>query len=221
MKLLINALLKWVSGVLVMMLLLFLPAGTWNYPGGWRLCTLLFLPMAILGIVLYWKAPDLLKKRLYTRETDKAQQVVIALSSLLFVVVFASAGLDYRYGWTTVPGWLVWLASIILLASYGLFAEVMRENAYLSRTVEIQEHQTVVDTGLYGIVRHPMYAATILLFCAMPLVLGSWISFALMLLYPAILVRRIQSEEKILLEGLEGYADYRQRVRYRLIPFLW
>ena len=221
MKLLTNALLKFLSGILVTALVLFLPAGTWQYPGGWRFCALLFLPMLVLGGVLYWKAPELLQKRLNTKETDKAQMGVVAAAGVLFVAAFAAAGLDFRFGWTRVPGWLVWAASLLQLAAYGLYAEVLRENAYLSRTVEVQENQKVIDTGLYGIVRHPMYTATILLTLAIPLVLGSWISFLLMLPYPAIIVFRIRGEERLLEAELEGYIDYKQRVHYRLIPFLW
>lgn len=221
MKLLINAMLKLVSGLLLCFLLLFAPAGTWNYPGGWLFCALLFLPMLVLGLGLYRKAPELLKKRLNTKETDKGQQLVVAASCVLFVVSFAAAGLDFRFGWTSVPKWLVWTAAILQLASYGLYAEVMRENAYLSRTVEVQENQKVIDTGLYGIVRHPMYTATIALCLAIPLVLGSWVCFVLMLVYPAIIVRRIFGEEAILEAGLPGYAEYKTRVRWRLIPFIW
>lgn len=221
MKLLLNALLKLVLGLGLTLALLFIPAGTWNYPGGWLFCALLFLPMLILGLGLYFKAPELLKKRLNTKETDKTQQGVVAATSVLFVIAFVAAGLDFRFGWTRVPGWLVWAAAILQLASYSLYAEVLRENAYLSRTVEVQENQKVIDTGLYGIVRHPMYTATILLCLAIPLVLGSWICFALMLLYPAIIVRRIHSEEEILEAGLAGYTDYKKRVRWRLVPFLW
>ena len=221
MKLLLNALLKLVLGLGLTLALLFIPAGTWNYPGGWLFCALLFLPMLILGLGLYFKAPELLKKRLNTKETDKTQQGVVAATSVLFVIAFVAAGLDFRFGWTRVPGWLVWAAAILQLASYSLYAEVLRENAYLSRTVEVQENQKVIDTGLYGIVRHPMYTATILLCLAIPLVLGSWICFALMLMYPAIIVRRIHSEEEILEAGLAGYTDYKKRVRWRLVPFLW
>lgn len=221
MKLLLNALLKLVLGLGLTLALLFIPAGTWNYPGGWLFCALLFLPMLILGLGLYFKAPELLKKRLNTKETDKTQQGVVAACGALFVIAFVAAGLDFRFGWTRVPGWLVWAAAILQLASYSLYAEVLRENAYLSRTVEVQENQKVIDTGLYGIVRHPMYTATILLCLAIPLVLGSWICFALMLMYPAIIVRRIHSEEEILEAGLAGYTDYKKRVRWRLVPFLW
>lgn len=221
MKLLINAMLKLVSGLLLCFLLLFAPAGTWNYPGGWLFCALLFLPMLVLGLGLYWKAPELLKKRLNTKETDKGQQLVVAASCVLFVVSFAAAGLDFRFGWTSVPRWLVWTAAILQLASYGLYAEVLRENAYLSRTVEVQENQKVIDTGLYGIVRHPMYTATIAMCLSIPLVLGSWVCFVFMLIYPFLIIRRISGEEAILEAGLPGYAEYKTRVRWRLIPFLW
>lgn len=221
MKLLLNALLKCLSAALALGLVLFLPAGTWRYPGGWLFCTLLFVPMIVLGLTLYCKAPELLKKRLNIKETDKTQQGIVAAAGILFAASFLLAGLDFRFGWTRVPGWLVGAAAVLQFAAYGLYAEVLRENAYLSRTVEVQENQRVIDTGLYGIVRHPMYTATILLFLAMPLVLGSFVSFALMLLYPAVIVRRIRSEEAILLSGLDGYADYTKRVRWRLFPFLW
>ncbi|MDO5544285.1 MAG: isoprenylcysteine carboxylmethyltransferase family protein [Eubacteriales bacterium] len=221
MKLLMNAVLKLVSGLLLTALLLFAPAGTWHYPGGWLFCGLLFVPMLILGLALYWKAPELLKKRLNTKETEKDQQGVIVFSVVLFVASFLAAGLDFRFGWTHVPKWLVWAAAAVQLGSYGLYAEVLRENAYLSRTVEVQEGQTVIDTGLYGIVRHPMYTATILMCLAIPLVLGSWISFALMLLYPVIILFRIRGEEALLEEGLPGYREYKTKVRWRLIPYLW
>lgn len=221
MKLLVSAVVKLVSGLLLCFLLLFAPARTWNYPGGWLFCGLLFLPMVLLGLVLYRKAPDLLKKRLNMKETEKDQQAVVAFCAILFAVSFLAAGLDFRFAWTRVPDWLVLTAALTLLAAYGLYAEVLRENAYLSRTVEIQENQKLIDTGLYGIVRHPMYTATILLSLAIPLVLGSWISFGLMLCYPAIIVRRIHGEEALLKAGLPGYAEYMFRVRWRLIPHLW
>ena len=221
MKLLMNALGKLISGLLLTFLLLFASAGTWRYPGGWLFCGLLFLPMLIVGLALYLKAPELLKKRLNTKETEKGQIWVVALSGALFVDSFLAAGFDFRFGWTHVPGWLVWVAAAVQLGSYGLYAEVMRENAYLSRTVEIQEGQTVIDTGLYGIVRHPMYTATILLFLAIGLVLGSWISFALMLVYPVLILSRIRGEEALLEEGLPGYREYQQKVPWRLIPYIW
>ena len=221
MKLLMNAALKLVCGLLLSFLLLFAPAGTWNYPGGWLFIGLLFLPMLILGLALYLKAPELLKKRLNMKETQKDQVWVVPLSGVLFIACFLAAGFDFRFGWTQVPGWLVWIAAIVQLGSYGLYAEVLRENAYLSRTVEVQEGQTVIDTGLYGIVRHPMYTATILMSLAIPLVLGSWISFLPMLLYPVIIIRRIHGEEALLEEGLPGYREYKQKVRWRLIPYIW
>lgn len=220
-KLLTQGIIKMLSGMLMIGLVLFLPAGTWAYPNGWLLCGLLFVPMLVMGALLLWKAPALLEKRLNTREQEKAQVAVVAVSSLMFVAAFVVAGLDFRFGWTHVPTWLVCLAALIQLAAYGLYAEVMRENAWLSRTVEVQENQKVIDTGLYGVVRHPMYTATILLFLAMPLVLGSWLSFAIMLLYPVLILFRIRNEEKVLEAGLEGYVEYKQRVRYRLIPYIW
>ena len=221
MKLLANALLKLIAGLMLAALLLFAPAGTWHYPGGWLFCGLLFIPMLILGLALYWKAPELLKKRLNTKETEASQKSVVASSAVLFVVSFLAAGLDFRFGWTRVPDWLVCAASAVQLGAYGLYAEVLRENAYLSRTVEIQEGQTVIDTGLYGIVRHPMYTATILMILAIPLVLGSWISFGLMLVYPIILLFRIRGEEALLESELQGYREYKTRVRWRLIPYIW
>ena len=221
MKLWQNAMIKYLSGLIMMGVLLFLPAGTLRYAGGWRFIGLLFFPMLILGIVLLKKAPGLLEKRLNAKEKRSTQKGIVAAAGLIFTVAFALSGLDYKYGWTSVPLWLIWAASVIMLLSYGLYAEVMRENAYLSRTVEIQQGQKVIDTGLYAIVRHPMYTSTLLLFLAMPLVLGSWISFFVMLLYPVAIVLRIINEEKLLIEGLEGYAEYKQRVRYRLIPFIW
>ena len=221
MKLLLNAAVKLVCGLLLSFLLLFAPAGTWNYPGGWLFIGLLFLPILILGLALYLKAPELLKKRLNTKETQKNQVWVVALSGVLFVAGFLAAGFDFRFGWTRVPGWLVWIAAIVQLGSHGLYAEVLRENAYLSRTVEVQEGQTVIDTGLYGIVRHPMYTATILMSLAIPLVLGSWISFALMLVFPIIILFRIRGEEAVLEEGLPGYREYKEKVRWQLIPYIW
>lgn len=220
-KLLAQGLLKMLSGMLIVGLVLFLPAGSWNYFNGWLFCGLLFLPMLVLGALLLWKAPALLEKRLNTKEQEKTQMAVVAVSSLLFLAAFVAAGLDFRFGWTHVPIWLVCLAAVLQLAAYGLYAEVMRENAWLSRTVEVQENQKVIDTGLYGIIRHPMYTSTVLLFLAMSLVLGSWVSFAIMLLYPVVIVFRIRNEEQVLEAGLAGYREYKQRVRYRLLPFIW
>ena len=221
MKLLISALTKFICGVLAVGLLVFLPAGTLNYPGGWLFCGLLFIPMLILGIVLYMKAPELLKKRLASKEKEKTQKGVVAFSGLAFILSFVLSGLDFRFGWSEVPTWLIILASAVFLISYGLYAEVMRENAYLSRNIEVQEGQKLIDTGLYGIVRHPMYTATVFMFTAIPLVSGSWYGLAPMLTYPVVIVIRILNEEKVLSEGLDGYIDYKKKVKYRLLPFIW
>jgi len=220
-KLLISALTKFIAGLVLMGLVLLLPAGTWNYSNAWLFLGLLFIPMLILGVVLFVKAPELLEKRLQSKEKESTQKGVVAVSGLMFIGAFVLAGLDFRFGWTNVPTWVVTVAAIVLLASYGMYGEVMRENAYLSRTVEVQENQKVIDTGLYGVIRHPMYTATIFLFLAMPLVLGSWIAFAVMLLYPAAIIARIGNEEKVLEEGLPGYKEYKKKVRYRLVPFVW
>lgn len=220
-KLLFQAIEKFAAGLLMIGLILFLPAGTWRYPGGWLFCALLFIPMLLLGVVLFVKAPDLLRKRLASREKENAQKQVIGVSLLMFVGGFVVAGLDFRFGWSRMPLWITAAASVILLVSYGLYAEVMRENAYLSRTVEVQKDQKVIDTGLYGIVRHPMYMATVFLFLSIPLVLGSWFAFAIFLIYPALLVKRIRNEEAVLEAGLPGYTAYKQKVRYRMLPFIW
>ena len=220
-NLLISARTNFLAGLVIMGLILFLPAGTWNYFNGWIFLALLFIPMLVLGIVLFVKAPALLEKRLQSKEKENTQKGVVAASALMFLGAFVLAGLDFRFGWTPVPKWLVLVAAVILLASYAMYAEVMRENAYLSRTVEVQENQKVVDTGLYGVIRHPMYTATIFLFLAIPLVLGSWISFVIMLLYPAAIVARIGNEEKVLEEGLQGYAEYKKKVKYRILPLIW
>ncbi|MDO5111622.1 MAG: isoprenylcysteine carboxylmethyltransferase family protein [Clostridia bacterium] len=220
-KLMMEALLKFLFGLLLVGLLLFLPAGTLHYWNAWLFMGLLFIPMLLLGVVLCIKAPALLEKRLNSKEQQPAQKRVVALSAVVFIVGFVLAALDFRYAWTHVPSWLVAVASMLLLFAYGLYAEVMRENAYLSRTVEVQENQKVVDTGLYGVVRHPMYLATILLYLAIPLVLGSLLSLLVFLSYPILIVRRIRNEETVLEQGLEGYLAYEKKVRYRLIPFLW
>jgi protein-S-isoprenylcysteine O-methyltransferase Ste14 len=212
---------KFLIGLLLAGLLLFLPAGTLRYWNAWLFLGLLFLPMLAVGLALLARSPELLRKRLNARESEPEQKKVVAFSGLLFAAAFVLAGLSFRFGWLPLPKWAVWTAAALFLASYALYAEVMRENAYLSRTVEVQEGQKVIDTGLYGIVRHPMYAATLLLFLSMPLVLGSLLSFALLLLYIPILAKRIGNEEAVLTEGLEGYAAYRERVRWRVIPFLW
>ena len=221
MKLLVNALTKFLSGLFLVGAMLFWPAGGFDYLNGWLFCSLLFVPILILGAVLFVKSPDLLRKRLDSREKEKTQQGVIAWSGLFFFVGFVLAGLDHRFGWSHVPTWLVITAAAILLISYALYAEVMRENAYLSRKVEVQEGQHVVDTGLYGIVRHPMYAVTLWLFLSIPLVLGSWYALICFAVYPILIVVRLLNEEKVLTEGLEGYAEYKKKVRYRLIPFVW
>ena len=220
-KLLLGALVKLFSGFAILCLLLFLPAGTWSYPGAWLFMALLFIPMLPLGIWLYFKAPALLEKRLKTDEKEKTQKAVVGFTALAFMGTFVLAGLDYRFGWTSVPRAVVIIAAAVQLLSYGMYALVMKQNAYLSRTVEVQEGQTVVDSGLYGVVRHPMYSATVFMFLAMPLVLGSWLAFVLMLSYPLALVQRIKNEEKVLSEGLAGYSEYLEKVKYRLIPFIW
>lgn len=220
-KLLRDALIKLLSGVLLMGLLLFLPAGTFAYPQGWLLMGILFVPMLCAGIVMLVKSPALLRSRLNAKEEQTQQRWVIALSGLMFVASFVLAGLSFRFGWLLLPRWVSIAAAVLFLLSYLLFAEVLRENAWLSRTIEVQENQRVVDTGLYGVVRHPMYAATVLLFLSMPLVLGSLLSFAIMLAYLPIIALRIRNEEQVLEQGLEGYAEYKARVKYRLFPGLW
>ena len=221
MKLAISALIKFTVGLALVGLLLFLPAGTLSYANGWLFIGLLFLPMLLLGIVLLIRSPKLLEKRLGAKEKENTQKGVVAASGLLFIAGFAVAGLDFRFGWSKMPLWVVIVASVVLLISYALYAEVMRENAYLSRTVEVREGQKVVDTGLYGIVRHPMYAVTVWLFLSIPVVLGSWWAFLCFLPYAPLIVIRIINEEKLLLAELEGYEEYKKRVRYRLLPFIW
>ena len=220
-KLFKTALVKFAAGFVVVGLLLFLPAGTLAWWRGWLLMGILFAPMFVAGLIMMGKTPDLLRKRLDADEREDEQRTVLALSALMFVAAFVVAGLGFRLGWPTLPSWASWLGAVVFLASYALYAEVMRENAYLSRTVEVQEGQHVVDTGLYGVVRHPMYSATLLLFLSMPIVLGSPISFAIMLVYLPIIAKRIRNEEEVLAEGLEGYDDYMQRVRWKLIPHVW
>ena len=208
-------------GLIMMSALLFLPAGTLAYRGAWLFIALLFTPILVIGVVLLIKAPDLLRKRLAMKEREKEQQGVVALSGLLLVASLVIAGLDHRFGWSHIPQAIVTVAALVLLVGYGLYAEVLRENAYLSRVVEVQEGQRVIDTGLYGIVRHPMYLAVSLLYLSIPIVLGSW--WALLLMSPCIflLVLRIRNEEQVLHQGLSGYTDYTKRVRYRMIPFVW
>ena len=221
MKLLIHALAKFLLGLAAVALLLFLPAGSLLYINGWLFIGVLFIPMILLGAILLIKAPHLLEERLNSKEKESTQKGVVALSGLLFLGGFIAAGLDFRFGWSQMPLWLEIAFSGVLLVSYALYGEVMRENAYLSRTVKVQEGQKVIDTGLYGIVRHPMYAVTIPLFLSIPLVLGSWVSLLFFLHYPLIIVLRIRNEEKVLAEGLDGYREYMKKVRYRLIPFIW
>lgn len=220
-RLMLQALTKFTMGILMIGLLLFLPAGTLDYWNAWLFMGLLFGPMFLLGILLLLKAPELLAKRLQSKEKEEEQKLVVLGSLLIFVGGFVVAALDFRFQWTRLPNIVVIIASVVLLVSYGLYAEVMRENAYLSRTVEVQENQKVIDTGLYGIVRHPMYFATTLLFLSIPLVLGSGIAFAIFLPYPFLLVKRIRNEEEVLEKGLEGYTEYKKKVKYRMIPFLW
>lgn len=221
MKLLINALVKFLCGLVLVGLLIFLPAGTVHFTGGLLFTRLLFIPMLILGIVLFAKAPDLMRRRLDSKEKQSGQKGVVALSALAFVAGFVVAGLDYRFGWSNVPVPVVIVASVLFLAAYGLYCEVMRENTYLSRTIKVEEGQRVVDTGLYGIVRHPMYAVTVVLFLMIPLILGSWYSFIVFLHYPVIIIIRLRGEEKLLERELAGYTEYKNKVRYRLIPFIW
>lgn len=220
-KLLLQACMKFLMGLLFIGILLFLPAGTFMFWNAWLFVGVLFVPMLILGAVLFIKAPDLLKKRLNSKEKENEQKKVIGLSLIGFVAGFVVAGVDFRMGWSDLPQWLVIVASVLFLVSYGLYAEVMRENVYLSRTVEVQENQKVIDTGLYGIVRHPMYSATILMFLSIPIILGSAVVFVIFLFYPILIVKRIRNEEKVLEQGLEGYAEYKKRVKYRLIPLVF
>lgn len=216
-----EAIIKLVSGIILVGLLLFLPAGTLEWKRGWLFMGILFIPMFLAGIVMYLKAPGLLRRRLKAKETENDQKDVIKLSGLMFLASFIVAGLNYRFGWTTLHNVVAAIACAIFLLSYAFFGEVLRENAYLSRTIEVQENQKVVDKGLYGIVRHPMYSATIFLFLSMPLILGSWPSFIIMLSYIPIIAKRIRNEEQVLEEGLEGYREYKTRVRYKVIPFVW
>lgn len=220
-ELFIRAISRFAAGLLLVSGLLFIPAGTWDYPQGWLLIGILFVPMFIAGLVMMKKNPELLKKRLNVKEGESEQRRVILFSGLMFLVAFISAGFSFRYGLLMLPFSMSMIAAILFLAAYALYAEVLRENTYLSRTVEVQEDQKVIDTGLYGIVRHPMYMATVVLFLAMPLVLGSVISCLIMLFYIPIIVKRIRNEELVLINGLPGYTEYMAKVKYRLIPFLW
>ena len=220
-KLFISAIAKFLSGLLLMGLPLFLPAGTLAWPDGWLLMGILFVPMFFAGLVMMAKSPELLRRRLNAKEEQAEQKQVIALSGVMFLAAFVLAGLNFRFGWMVLPRWIVWTAAALFLLAYLLYAEVLRENVWLSRTVEVQAGQKVIDTGLYGVVRHPMYAVTVLLFLSMPLVLGSPLSFAVMLGYLPIIAKRIRNEEAVLESGLAGYREYKQRVKYRLIPGIW
>ncbi len=220
-KLFFSAIAKFLIGLALVGLLIFLPAGTFAFPQGWLLLGVLFVPMFCAGIVMMFKNPELLKKRLNAREKQGEQKTVLALSGLMFVAAFVVAGLNFRFGWFVLPMWISFVAAGLFLAGYVLYAEVLRENVYLSRTVEVQENQKVIDTGLYGVVRHPMYMSTLVLFLCMPLVLGSLFSLAIMLGYIPIIALRIKNEEKVLEEGFEGYAEYKKKVRKKVIPFVW
>ena len=220
-KLLINALTKFIIGLLCIGLLLFIPAGSIYYTNGWLFIGLLFVPMFIVGVVLFIKNPELLRKRLNAKEKESEQKEVVLFSGLMFLSGFIIAGLNYRFNWINISNIVVIISSILFLLSYILYAEVLRENAYLSRTIEVQENQKVIDTGLYGIVRHPMYATTVILFLTIPLILGSIISFIIFLIYPIIISKRINNEEEVLEKELLGYKEYKQKVKYKLIPFIW
>ena len=220
-KLFLKAISKYLFGVILVGILLFVPAGTFNYWNAWLFMIILFIPMFIAGIILMFKNPMLLKSRLDVKEKEKEQKQVILYSGLMFVAGFIIAGLNYRFSWITIPNIIVIISSIIFIVSYILYAEVLRENTYLSRTIEVQENQKVVDTGLYGIVRHPMYSITLILFLTMPLILGSIFSFIFFLIYPFIISKRIKNEEKVLERDLKGYKEYKKKVKYKLIPFIW
>ena len=220
-KLLITALIKYASGVILIGALLFVPAGTLDWWQAWLFMGILFVPMLLAGFFMMAKAPELLRKRLNAKEKEDDQKIVQTLCGLMFVAAFVVAGLGMRFGWIMFPAWASWLAAVVFLAAYALYAEVMRENAYLSRTIEVQEGQHVVDTGMYGIVRHPMYSVTLVLFFVMPIVLGSPFALVVMLVYLPIIVKRIKNEEEVLSQGLEGYKEYLERVKWRLVPGIW
>ena len=220
-KLFCQAIVKFISGLIMLGVLIFLPAGSFAYWQGWLLMGILFVPMFIAGLVMMKKSPELLRKRLNVKEEEKEQKTVILLSGIMFLAAFIVAGLNFRFGWIVLPDWISYTGVAIFLAAYALYAEVLRENAYLSRTVEVQQDQKVIDTGLYGVVRHPMYMSTLLLFLSMPLVLGSVISFVITLAYIPIIAKRIENEEKVLEDGLPGYAEYKNRVKWKVVPFIW
>ena len=219
--LLTQALWKFFLGFILMGALIFIPAWSIHYWQGWLLMGILFVPMFIAGLIMLWKNPELLQKRLNAKEQEAEQKTVVKLSGLLFILAFVLAGLNWRFGWCLLPDWAVWVSAGLFLASYLLYAEVLKENTYLSRTIEVQENQKVIDSGLYGIVRHPMYMATTVLFLAMPLVLASPISFVIMLGYIPVIAKRIKNEEEVLEQGLEGYTEYKKKVKYRMIPLIW
>ena len=219
--LLVQALVKFIAGIVLISMLLFLPAGSFAYWQGWVLIGVLFIPMFIAGIIMLIKSPDLLRKRLNAKEKENEQKTVVALSGMLFITSFITAGLSWRFDWWMMPDWSIWVSAVVFIVSYLIYAEVLRENEYLSRTIEVQEGQKVIDTGLYGIVRHPMYMATVLLFLSMPLVLGCPVSFFIMLGYIPLIGKRIRNEEKVMENSLEGYKEYKTRVRYKMIPFVW
>ena len=220
-KLFIQAITKFTFGFIIIALLLFIPAGTLNYLNAWLFIGILFVPMFIVGIILMIKNPDLLRKRLNSKEKEAEQGILLLLGGVMFICGFVVAGLNYRFEWIILPKYIVFIAAIIFLLAYVSYAEVLRENMYLSRIIEVQENQKVIDTGLYGIVRHPMYISTILLFLSIPLVLGSLFSFLIFMIYPFIIAKRIKNEEKVLEQGLKGYLEYKEKVRYRVIPFIW
>ena len=220
-KLFFQAIVKFTAGLILVGLLLFLPAGTFAFWQAWLLIGILFVPMLIAGFVMMFRDPKLLRKRLNAKEEQKEQKAVVTLSGIMFLAAFVIAGLNFRFKWLVMPNWTVIIGTVFFLCAYAMYAEVLRENAYLSRTIEVQEDQKVIDTGLYGIVRHPMYSATLFLFISMGFVLASPISVAILLLYIPIIAKRMKNEEKILEEGLEGYTDYKKRVKYKVIPFVW
>ena len=220
-KLFFQALSKFLIGLIIICILLFIPAGTINYPNGWLFIALLFIPMLFAGIIMLFKSPDLLRRRLNAKEEEDEQKTVILLSGIIFLLAFILAGLNFKFGWFKLPTIVIIIASVIFLLAYIMYAEVLRENEYLSRTVEVSENQKVVDSGLYGLVRHPMYTSTIFLFLSMPLVLDSMLSFIVMLVYPIIIIFRIRNEEKVLENELIGYKEYKEKVKYKLIPYLW
>ena len=220
-KLFFEAVIKFLLGIVLVGTLIFLPAGTFLFFNGWLLMTILFVPMFIAGIIMMFKNPDLLKSRLNAKEKQKEQSVIVASSGVMFLAGFIVAGLNFRFKWFILPRSITIVAAVVFLLAYLIYAEVLRENAYLSRTIEVKENQRVIDTGLYGIVRHPMYTATIILFLTMPIVLGSLYSFVIFLAYPIIIIRRIKNEEVLLEKELNGYIEYKQKVKYRLIPFIW